>query len=259
MLTVISPAKRLDWDPVDMTSATEPVFQKDAASLARVARKLSSSELQRLMGISESLADLNVARFKAFKRDPGDELVKPAVLAFGGDTYVGLDAGTLNTNDLAYAQGHLRILSGLYGLLRPLDKIQPYRLEMGSRLATRRGSSLYDYWGSRIAKALNAEAEAQGTDILVNCASQEYFGAVDRKALKLQVVEPVFYENKAGVEKIVSFFAKKARGAMARFIVENRISQVANLKEFSADGYRFQPSQSEGDRIVFSRLAEVAA
>lgn len=259
MLTVISPAKRLDWDPVDLSAATEPAFNKDAASLARTARRLSSTDLQRLMGISESLADLNVARFKAFQRDPGDELVKPAVLAFGGDTYVGLDAASLSADGLAYAQDHLRILSGLYGLLRPMDKIQPYRLEMGSRLETRRGSSLYEYWGPRLSKALNAEAQKQETDLLVNCASQEYFGAVDRKALKLQVIEPVFLENKSGVEKIVSFFAKKARGAMARFIIENRVDRADGLKDFDRDGYRFQPAQSEDGRLVFSRLAEAAA
>lgn len=259
MLTVISPAKRLDWDPVDMGRATEPVFQKDAAALARAARKLSATDLRRLMSISETLADLNVARFKAFKADPSDDLVKPAALAFGGDTYVGLEAGTLDKAEMAFAQDHLRILSGLYGVLRPMDKIQPYRLEMGSRLETRRGASLYEYWGPRISKSLNAEAETLGTDTLVNCASQEYFGAVDRKALKLRVIEPVFLENKAGVEKVISFFAKKARGAMARFAIQNRLDRADELKGFNTGGYVFQPHQSDGDRWVFSRLAEVAA
>lgn len=259
MLTVISPAKRLDWDPVDMTRATEPAFQKDAAKLARVARKLSSADLRSLMGISESLAELNVARFKAFKPAPSDDLVKPAALAFGGDTYVGLEAGTLSDQDLEFAQERLRILSGLYGLLRPLDKIQPYRLEMGSRLETPKGKTLYAYWGGRIAKALNAQAELVGTDTLLNCASQEYFGAVDLKSLKLRVIEPVFLENKNGVEKVVSFFAKKARGAMARFAVSERIDCVERLKDFTTGGYVFQPAQSEGDRWVFSRLAEEAA
>lgn len=259
MLTVISPAKRLDWDPVDMTDATEPAFQKDAAALARVARTLSADDLRKLMGISETLATLNVERFKAFKPRPADQLVKPAALAFGGDTYVGLDAATLDAGDMAFAQDHLRILSGLYGLLRPMDKIQPYRLEMGSRLATKKGASLYDYWGPRLAKALNGQADALGADTLINCASQEYFGAVDRKALKLRVIEPVFLENRNGTEKIVSFFAKKARGSMARWVVQNRLDRAEGLKEFASDGYVFQPAQSEGDRWVFSRLAQAAA
>lgn len=259
MLTVISPAKRLDWSPTDLGMATEPRFQKDAAALARAARKLSSADLRRLMGISEDLAELNVKRFKAFKAAPGDDLVKPAALAFGGDTYVGLEADSLDAQDMAFAQDRLRILSGLYGLLRPMDKIQPYRLEMGSRLETRRGASLYEYWGPRLAKALNEQADIVGTDVLVNCASQEYFGAVDRKALKLRVIEPVFLENKNGVEKIVSFYAKKARGAMARFIIQNRIDTPDALKDFATDGYQFRSGLSEGDRWVFSRLAAVAA
>ncbi|MFK7944066.1 MAG: peroxide stress protein YaaA [Paracoccaceae bacterium] len=259
MLTVISPAKRLDWDPVDMTHASEPAFQKDAVALAGVARKLTPTDLRRLMGISENLADLNAARFKAFKPEPSDDLVKPAALAFGGDTYVGLDATSLDVADMAFAQDHLRILSGLYGLLRPMDKIQPYRLEMGSRLATKRGDSLYAYWGSRLAKALNTEAEALGTDTLINCASQEYFGAVDRKTLKLRIIEPVFLENKNGVEKTVSFFAKKARGAMARFAITHRLDRAEGLKDFNIGGYAFQPSKSGADRWVFSRLAQAAA
>ncbi|MEM1299170.1 MAG: peroxide stress protein YaaA [Pseudomonadota bacterium] len=259
MLTVISPAKRLDWDPVDMSWATEPEFQSDAVALAKVARKLKSDDLRKLMGISESLADLNVARFKAFQAEPGDDLLKPAALAFGGDTYVGLEAATLTEDDMVFGQDHLRILSGLYGLLRPLDKIQPYRLEMGSKLQTKNGASLYAYWGPRLAKALNAQASEIGTDTLVNCASQEYFGAVDLKALKLRVIEPVFLENKAGVEKVVSFFAKKARGAMARFAITERLDRPDGLKDFNTGGYVFQPTQSDGDRWVFSRLAEAAA
>lgn len=259
MLTVISPAKRLDWDPVDMSRATDPAFQVDAVRLAKVARKLKSDDLRKLMGISESLADLNVARFKAFQVEPSEDIVKPAALAFGGDTYVGLEAATLTEDDMVFAQDRLRILSGLYGLLRPLDKIQPYRLEMGSRLETKKGKSLYAYWGPRLSEALNAQAEEIGADTLVNCASQEYFGAVDQKALKLRVIEPVFLENKGGVAKVVSFFAKKARGAMARFAVTERVDRAEGLKDFSAGGYVFQPAQSEDDRWVFSRFAQEAA
>ena len=154
---------------------------------------------------------------------------------------------------MAFAQRRLRILSGLYGLLRPMDRIQPYRLEMGSRLATRSAETLYEYWGSKIAKALNAEGEAEGTKLLLNCASQEYFGSVDRKALKLDVIEPVFLERKDGVEKIVSFYAKKARGAMARFVIESRAGTTEDLKSFSADGYAYQSGASEAQRLVFVR------
>jgi cytoplasmic iron level regulating protein YaaA (DUF328/UPF0246 family) len=253
MLTVISPAKKLDMNPVDMSAATEPAFQKDAVTLARAARKLKHTDLQKLMSISDPLAKLNVQRFKAFANEPGDEMVKPAALAFDGDTYQGLEAKTLNEIDMAYAQRRLRILSGLYGLLRPLDCIQPYRLEMGSRFETRRAKNLYEYWGKKIAKTLNAEGEAEGATMLLNCASQEYFGAVDRKALKLKVVEPVFLERKDSKEKIVSFFAKKARGTMARFAVENQVETLEALKEFGVGGYEYQPEQSQGQRLVFVR------
>ncbi len=253
MLTVISPAKKLDMTPVDMTEATEPAFQKDAVTLARAARKLKHNDLQKLMGISEPLAKLNVQRFKVFAAEPDDEAVKPAALAFDGDTYQGLEAKTLNDIDMAYAQRRLRILSGLYGLLRPLDRIQPYRLEMGSKFQTRRAKNLYEYWGKRIANTLNAHAEEEGAGLLLNCASQEYFGAVDRKALKLDVVEPVFLERKDGKEKIFSFFAKKARGAMARFVVENQVETLDGVKDFATGGYEFQPEQSEGHRLVFVR------
>lgn len=253
MLTVISPAKRLDLTPVDMSTATDPAFQKDAMTLVKTARKLTHKDLQKLMKISEPLAKLNVQRFKVFAEEPSDEDVKPAALAFDGDTYQGLDAKTINEVDMAYAQRRLRILSGLYGLLRPLDRIQPYRLEMGSRLATRRAKTLYEFWGRKIAKTLNAEGEAEGTTLLLNCASQEYFGSVDRKALALDVIEPVFLERKDGKEKIVSFYAKKARGAMARFVIENRAETRDDLKEFAAGGYAYQADQSEPHRMVFAR------
>ncbi|MEL0003187.1 MAG: peroxide stress protein YaaA [Rhodospirillales bacterium] len=253
MLTVISPAKRLDFTPVEMLSATDPVFQKEALALAKTARKLSTADLQKLMSISEPLAKLNFERFKAFAATPSEDLVKPAVLAFDGDTYQGLEASTLNESDMAFAQRRLRILSGLYGLLRPMDRIQPYRLEMGSRLQTSRGSNLYEFWGQKLAQALNSEAQAEGTNLLLNCASQEYFGSVDQKALKLKIIEPVFLERKAGVEKVVSFYAKKARGAMARFVIENRAEMVDDLKDFSTGGYAFQPSASQANRLVFAR------
>lgn len=253
MLVVISPAKKLDMEPVEGLEPTKPVFQKRAVELAGVARDLSVGDLQKLMHISENLAKLNADRFADFKARPKVDAVKPAVLAFAGDTYQGLEASTLDDDDLAYAQDHLRILSGLYGALRPLDEIQPYRLEMGSRLKTERGSTLYDFWGDEISKALNKQAKLIGADTLVNCASQEYFGAVDLDRLKLRVITPVFMEVKAGTPKIVSFFAKKARGAVARFIIERRVTDPAGLKDFDSGGYAFNAELSEGDRWVFLR------
>ncbi len=252
MLVVISPAKRLNWDAMDIPT-TDPEFQEDAVRLAKTARNLTLAELRKLMDLSPDLARLNRDRFKAFEAAPTVELTRPAVHAFAGDTYVGLDAASLDPEEMDWAQEHLRILSGLYGVLRPRDAIQPYRLEMGSRLKTRRGGSLYDYWRKAPAKALLAQAESLGTDTLVNCASQEYFGAVDLAALKLRVITPVFMENKDGKAKIVSFFAKKARGSMARYIIHNRLSEPEALKEFDYGGYSFEPDMSEGDRWVFLR------
>ncbi len=252
MLVVVSPAKSLDMEPVDIT-ATAPVFQEDAVRLSKTARNLTLTQLKDLMGISDDLARLNRDRFQAFAAEPDADATKAAALAFNGDTYQGLEAKTLSEGDLAWAQDHLRILSGLYGLLRPLDAIQPYRLEMGSKLKTRRGKSLYDYWGDTIAKALNEQAAAQGTDTLINCASQEYFGAADRKALKLRVITPTFMELKDNKPRIVSFFAKRARGAMARFIIENRLTVADDIRTFSAGGYAFDADLSEGDKWVFLR------
>ena len=252
MLVVVSPAKSLDMDPVDVT-ATAPDFQEDAVRLSKTAKNLTLKELKGLMSISDDLARLNRDRFKAFAAEPEPEATKPAALAFNGDTYQGLEAKSLSAEDLTWAQDHLRILSGLYGLLRPLDAIQPYRLEMGSRLKTRRGKTLYDYWGDTIAKALNAQAAAVGADTLINCASQEYFGAADRKALKLRVITPTFMEVKDDKPRIVSFFAKRARGAMARYIVENRVTSPDGIKDFTSGGYAYEPDLSEGDKWVFLR------
>ena len=251
MLVVISPAKKMDMTPVDVAGTTERAFAEDAAQLAEVARGLDVAALRTLMGISEDLARLNRDRFEAF----GEQPRKPAALAFAGDTYRGLEAATLDEDALRWAQRHLRILSGLYGLLRPLDMIEPYRLEMGSRLATGRGRTLYDWWGDRIARALNETAREAGAKVLVNCASQEYFGAVDAGALALPVVTPVFMEDRQGGPKVVSFYAKQARGAMARFIVENRLTDPEALAEFDAGGYAFSPELSEPGKPVFLRAA----
>jgi len=260
MLTVLSPAKRLDWSPAPDLRPTAPEFQREATILAGHARQLSLTKLKGLMDLSDDLARLNRDRFRAFQDDAAPDAVKPAVLAFAGDTYLGLDAGSLDRETLGYAQRHLRILSGLYGVLRPLDAIQPYRLEMGSRLKTRRGTTLYAFWRDLPAKALNAAAEETGSTVLLNCASQEYFGAVDLKALRLRVVTPQFYELKGGTPRIVSFFAKKARGAMARFVLERRIADPEGLRDFDLGGYRYDPAHSTPDRPVFLRDAsEMAA
>lgn len=255
MLVVISPAKRLDWSEQDATM-TEPAFQDDAVRLARSARNLTLAQLKQLMDLSDDLARLNRDRFRVFADAPAQDALRPAALAFAGDTYQGLDAASLDADAWRWAQDHLRILSGLYGLLRPLDGIQPYRLEMGSRLKTRRGASLYDYWRDQIARALNDQAETAQTDLLVNCASQEYFGAVPLKALKPRVVTPVFMEDKGGTPKIVSFFAKKARGAMARYIVDNHLTDQRDLLDFDLGGYAYTPDLSEPDKPVFVRNAE---
>lgn len=214
MLVVVSPAKKLDWSEVATPAPTQPAFQADAVYLAKVAAQLSVPELRKLMTISEDLAKLNQERFRVFQPEtPAD--ARPAAFAFAGDTFQGLETRTLDEDALNWAQARLRILSGLYGVLRPLDLIQPYRLEMGSRLKTDQARNLYQYWGTRIAEALNAQAEATGARMLVNCASVEYFGAVDRDALNLPVITPVFMEERNGSPQIISFYAKRARGAMA--------------------------------------------
>ncbi len=250
MLTVISPAKKLDFDRTPLKiDATEPDFQADAYALSRAARQIGVEGLQKLMHISPALAELNHARFQDFAEAPLPEQVKPAALAFNGDTYTGLQADTLSADDLAYAQDHLRLLSGLYGLLRPMDNIQPYRLEMGSRLATKRGKNLYQYWGSRLAQAINET----GASILLNCASVEYFKAVDAKELQPSVITPVFMEEREGSRKVVGLFAKRARGMMARYVVQNRIESEAGIKGFDHGGYGYRADLSEGGRMVFTR------
>ncbi len=249
MLVVVSPAKKLNMQPVDGINPTQPAFNKNAEELVNVARKLSPSDLQSLMALSVNLAQLNADRFADF----GTQETKPAALAFAGDTYQGLEAASLDPDEMAWAQNHLRILSGLYGVLRPLDAIEPYRLEMGSRLKTKKGASLYDYWGSQLSTALNEQAAATKSRALVNCASQEYFGAVDLAALAMPVITPVFMEYKDGKAKIVSFYAKKARGAMARYIVQNRLQAPADLQSFDSGDYRYQADDSDAQKLVFMR------
>lgn len=253
MLVVISPAKKLDWSP-RVTVLERPQFQDDALTLAALAHNAGAAGLKKLMGISDALAGLNLDRFARFSPDPDAGDPRPAIYAFAGDTYTGLAAKSLDTDALDWAQGHLRILSGLYGMLRPFDALQAYRLEMGSRLASARGKSLYDYWGDRIGAALAADARTVEAGVVVNCASTEYFGAVDRAALNLPVITPVFLDSTDNRDaKIISFHAKKARGAMARFILENRVTDPTGLRDFTTGGYAFQPEQSAPERPVFLR------
>jgi cytoplasmic iron level regulating protein YaaA (DUF328/UPF0246 family) len=252
MLIVISPAKALDFTrPEGAVAMTTPQLGEDVAELAAVAKKLKVSDLKKMMDLSDKLAELNRERFAAF--DPTMEDGLQAAFAFNGDVYSGLKARELDKKGLSYAQKHLRILSGLYGLLRPLDAIQPYRLEMGVRIKTKRGASLYDFWGEKISHALNEAAVGHKDKTLVNCASQEYFGSVDRTAIKLPVVTAKFYEEKDGEAKIISFYAKKARGLMARYAIDNRIEKAADLRAFDVEGYRFQASASSETDWVFSR------
>ncbi len=252
MLIVVSPAKKLNMDPV-AAPFTLPKLQDEANELAVVARKLSALKLRKLMGISDSLAQLNKDRFAKFEDLSTPENAKQAALIFAGDTYTGLDATSFEPDEMDYAQDHLRILSGLYGLLRPRDLIQPYRLEMGSRLKTKRGKSLYEFWGDRVAEELNQAARDCGSDTVVNCASVEYFTAADRPALAPRVITPVFMEDKPAGPKIVSFFAKQARGAMARFLITRRITDPEGILDFDTGGYCYRPEMSSSTRPVFLR------
>ena len=253
MLIVLSPAKRLDSTEAGPDApASERRFVEDTASLVRTARRQTQAELRRLMSLSTDLAKVNQERFRALDAAALDKGVQ-AAFAFAGDVYQGLEARSMDAETLGWAQDHVRILSGLYGLLRPLDRIQPYRLEMGTRLKTRRGANLYDFWGDRISKQLNADAEGHADPTLVNLASQEYFGAVDARALKLRVITPHFYEDKAGDRRIISFFAKRARGTMARFAVDERIERAGDLKRFDRDGYRFDKAASTETDWIFIR------
>ena len=249
MLVVVSPAKKLNMSLVENLKVSEPHFKKNVNELVNVVRGLSVKDLENLMNISSNLAELNKDRFNDF----GNQEKKAAAFAFAGDTYKGLGIEKFETEDLDWAQKHLRILSGLYGLLRPLDEIEPYRLEMGSKLKGAHGSSLYDYWGNKISKNLNQHAKAIGSKILVNCASNEYYNAIDLDSLVLKVITPIFMERKNGKEKIISFYSKNARGAMARFIIQNRLQREEDLKNFDIDGYNYNAEKSSEDKLVFVR------
>lgn len=260
MLAVVSPAKSLDWDrPLATRRRSEPQLLDDARELASVMAGQSPARIAALMKLSPKLADLNAERFRAWDPDPDPPGARPAVLAFDGDTYRGMRAPeTFSERDFTHAQKTLRILSGLYGVLRPLDLIQPYRLEMGTRLATGRGEDLYDFWGGRITAAIREAVHASpGAAALVNLASQEYFRSVDAASLDARVITPVFLDGGPGTEpRVVSFHAKRARGAMAGWIVRERVTTIRALTGFAGLGYRHDPERSTADAPVFVRMSD---
>ncbi len=261
MILVISPAKALDYETPPTTARfTQPDFLDDANALIAVLREKSPADIAELMSLSDPLATLNVARYASWSRPFAPDNARQAVLAFNGDVYEGLDARSLSEVELAWAQDHLRILSGLYGVLRPLDLMQAYRLEMGTRLANPRGKNLYEFWGERITDELDRllarEEEAGRERVLVNLASDEYFKSVKPKKLKGRIVTPVFEDWKGGRYKIISFYAKRARGLMSRYAITHRIDEVEALKGFDSEGYAFAADASDADTLVFRRREE---
>ncbi|AOS96312.1 hypothetical protein AUP74_00845 [Microbulbifer aggregans] len=254
MLIVISPAKTLDYESeIPDLETTQPGFLDDSAQLIKELRALSPQDISGLMKISDKLGVLNYDRFQDWKRPFTDKNARPALLAFKGDVYTGLEAETMGKRDFAYAQKHLRMLSGLYGLLRPLDLMQPYRLEMGTRFANARGKNLYEFWGESLTAALNQQLKSLKSRELVNLASNEYFKAVKPKLLEADIITPHFKDLKNGEYKMISFFAKKARGMMSRWAIDKRVKKAEELKGFDAGGYAFNASLSDGNDWVFTR------
>ncbi|WP_025994640.1 peroxide stress protein YaaA [Pseudomonas viridiflava] len=254
MLMVISPAKTLDFETPPTTERfTQPQYLDDSQELISQLRELAPAQIAELMHLSDKLAGLNAARFGSWTPAFTPENAKQALLAFKGDVYTGLQAETLSEDQLDYAQKHLRMLSGLYGLLRPLDLMQPYRLEMGTRLANARGKDLYAFWGTRISEWLNEALADQGDDLLLNLASTEYFSAVKRSALNARIIDIEFKDLKNGQYKIISFYAKKARGMMSRFVIEERIDSPEALRAFDVQGYRYNAELSTPSKLVFLR------
>jgi cytoplasmic iron level regulating protein YaaA (DUF328/UPF0246 family) len=254
MLTLISPAKTLDYDtPLPTGTFSQPAQLTQSRKLIRRLCEFGSDDLSRLMSISDNLAELNRQRFRQWKTPFKPENARQALFAFKGDVYLGLDAYSLDDEAIDFAQQHLRILSGLYGILRPLDLMQAYRLEMGTRLNTESGSNLYQFWNDRITKSLNQELKQSGANTLVNLASNEYFKSVKPKLLKAEIITPTFREYRNGEYIFISFLAKKARGLMARYLIDNRIDNAEGLKDFDTEGYGFEPSLSSHDEWVFTR------
>jgi len=254
MLIVISPAKTLDFEtPVPTSKSTLPDFLPRSSELIEDVRRLAPDDLRELMGISEPLAELNHQRFMNWSEPFTQGNARQSILAFKGDVYTGLDAGTMKASDFNFAQKRLRILSGLYGVLRPLDLMQPYRLEMGLKFANRGGKNLYEFWGSEISDSIGAALKKSRSKVLVNLASNEYFKAVKSKQLEAEVITPIFKDLKNGKYRVISFFAKKARGQMARYIIDQRLEDVAGIKKFKMDGYKYNKAESTAYDWVFTR------
>lgn len=257
MLFVLSPAKKLDYDtPLNVQKHTQPLFVKEAAGLIDILRTKSVAEIAELMDLSQALSELNVSRYAEWEPTFSLENSRQALLAFNGDVYEGLEAQTLDAKQLDWAQEHVAILSGLYGVLRPLDLMQAYRLEMGTRLENPAGKTLYAYWGSTIAQYLNERLANDKEPIIINLASEEYFKSVDLKTLKARVVQCVFQEYKNGAYKVISFNAKRARGLMARFAIETQAKTPADLLKFNLEGYQYDADASSADKLVFRRKLE---
>jgi hypothetical protein len=253
MLMVISPAKTLDFDTAPVTKEfSQPRFLDQSETLIKQLRKMSTADIASLMKLSDKLAGLNAARFESWQTPFDLDNAKQAVLAFKGDVYTGLDAETLDQKGFKFAQKHLRILSGLYGVLKPLDLIQPYRLEMGTKLENKAGKDLYAFWGSTLRESLQQD-EALADEVLINLASNEYFKAVEAKKLKARIITPIFKDWKNGQYKMISFYAKKARGLMSRYIIDHKLEKPEAIKQFDYDGYRFSEEMSKGDDWVFIR------
>lgn len=260
MLTLISPAKTLDYEsslPTDQH--TQARLLEHSQKLIEVASKLSATEISSLMSVSEKIANLNVERFRDWQPEFDLSNARQAIFAFKGDVYTGLDAYNLKDHDISYAQEHLRMLSGLYGLLRPLDLMLPYRLEMGTKLANSRGHNLYEFWGHIITELINYDLAAANSELLVNIASDEYYKSVKENKIQAEIIKPIFLDQKNGKYKVISFYAKKARGLMARFIIENQIDRVEDLKGFNTEGYYFDAESSLKGELVFKRDEQLAA
>lgn len=260
MLALISPAKTLDYEtalPTDIY--TQPRLLEQSQQLIDVCRKLSATEIASLMTVSEKIANLNVERFRDWNAEFDFSNARQALFAFKGDVYTGLDAYHLKDQDIDFAQQHLRMLSGLYGLLRPLDLMMPYRLEMGTKLKNSRGNNLYEFWGSIITDQINQDLAEIDAKLLVNLASDEYYKSVNEKKIRAEIIKPVFLDQKNGKYKVISFYAKKARGLMARYLIENKLSQVEQLKAFDSEGYYFDAESSSDKELVFKRDEQHAA
>ena len=254
MLFLLSPAKSLEYEStLPAIAATQPKFVPQSAELIATLKKKTPQQISDLMDLSEALAKLNVQRYKAWSPQFTEANARPAVLAFNGDVYEGLDAKSLKPKDLQWAQDHVAILSGLYGVLRPLDLMQPYRLEMGTALKHGKANNLYQFWGAQIAEHLNQQLSQSKDPVIINLASQEYFKAVDRKVLQARVIDCVFQDFKNGQYKIVSFFAKRARGLMARYAIQHQVKTPEALQNFNLEAYAFEPSASNDDTLVFRR------